>query len=420
MDDAPWLRNEEWAAGKIRSQTKSVAIFVWVLALLWNGFLWPVLALVWGDPDKTAMIKIVAVFCLVGVLLLFWALRETAAWFRFGTSIFELTSIPGLVGGALEGRIRTRLKKRPTSPVQLTLSCSRRVTTTEIRDPSERTRGVSSPRERTCVTTEPQWRGGCKVPPESLSREPDGLTIPVRIAIPSGVPGSDDSDPDDRIVWTLGATADLPGVDFGAAFSVPVFETRDSRHDLTQEMIDEAAEAQGLLSQPPDPGASWAPPLLVRWNERGGVEYTFRPATSLKVAVGVSLLTVGVCAGTAWLWVWLEEAGPFALIPAIFGGLLLLATAVVWTFKSRVILEGETMTIRKSLVGIPRTWKIPFSDIRTIRVQRDLVEGLDEKDLDWEIVIDRTSEVGETSLGASFAVRADAVAVADEIEGLVF
>jgi hypothetical protein len=84
------------------------------------------------------------------------------------------------------------------------------------------------------------------------------------------------------------------------------------------------------------------------------------------------------------------------------------------------MVERETITIRKSLLGIPRTWKIPFSDVKKIRVQRELVEGVDEKDLDWEIAIDRYSKDEEKTLGASFRTRTDAMRVAREIENLVF
>lgn len=419
-DDAPWLGRSEWVEGKIGSQTGSVTTLLWVFALLWNGLLWPVVILLWDEPGKSVMLKVLALFCVVGALLLFSAIKNTLAWFRFGTSVFELASIPGVIGGSLDGRVQTRLKNRPDAPIQVTLSCARRVTKREWRRTHDNRGPGSDTRDRTRVTTETLWQGGCRVPPEALARETRGIAIPVRIEIPSGLHETDSSDPNNEIIWTLGVTADLPGVDFGAAFSVPVFETEDSRSDLTQEIIDQSAEDRGLLSQPTDSGTSWVPPVSVRWTAQGGVEYTFRPATSLKVAVGVTLLTVAVCAGSAWLWVWLEEAGPFALIPAAFGALLLIATAVVWTFKSRVLIEGEAITIRKSFLGIPRSWEVAFSDVKEIRVQRSLVEGLAEEDLDWEIVIDRYSEEETKELGATFAIRAEAVKIADEIETLIF
>jgi len=418
--DAPWMWRKDWVEGRLHSHSGSITVISWIMALLWNGFSWPVLLILWGDPEKSAMAKVIAFFCLVGIGLLVWAIRSTLAWFRFGTSVFELASNPGVIGGTLEGHVHTRLRKRPEAPVQITLRCTRHITTRE-----RRPRGIASTESetatsRTRTTTETLWLTGRKIAPGEIVQGARGLAIPIDIQIPSDLESTDASDPDDQITWTLGVSCDLPGVDFETAFSVPVFVTDKSRPDLTQKMVDEAAEEAGLLSQPPDPGTSWVPPVVVRWTARGGVEYTFRPATSLKTAVGVSLLTVAVCAGSALLWVWLEEAGPFALIPAVFGVLLLLATAVVWTFKSRVLIEHGTVAVRKSLLGIPRKWKVPFTDVKAVRVQREIVEGLEEKDMDWEIMIERYSEEDEVDLGATFADRAEAVGIAEEMETLIF
>lgn len=408
--DAPWMWKEEWVQGRIKGQSGGVTMLCWVMALLWNGFLWPVLIFLWDDPERRAMVKVIMLFCLVGLGILLWAIRNTIGWFRFGSSVFELTSNPGVIGGTLEGLVHTRLGSRPEAAIQVTLTCARQVTTQSRSGKSTTTR----------IDTEHLWQTGRTIRPDMIVDGPHGLSIPVRIEIPIDLPGTDDSDPKSQIIWTLTVSADVPGVDFDACFTVPVFVTDDSDPELTRERIDEAAEAAGPAAPPPAAESSWVPPVSVRWTRRGGVEYTFRPAVSLKAAVGLSLLAVAVCAGSAWLWMWLEEAGPFALIPAAIGALLLLATAVVWTFKSRVLVERGTISVRTSLLGIPRIRRIPFSDFKRVRVQRELVEGVEEKDLDWELIVERHSGVAEVDLGASFARRSDAVRVAGEIENLVY
>jgi hypothetical protein len=398
---------KDWVRQRIRCHSGPTTAAAWIMALLWNGFVWPVLLILWGDPDKRIMVKVLTLFCLAGLGLLVWAVRSTLVWFRFGTSVFELASNPGVIGGTIEGVIQTRLRARPKGTIQVRLSCVRRRKTTS-----------SGSGGGTSITTEPVWQGGRRVPPGQLAQGPRGLSIPVRIQIPFDLPSSDTSDPSEQIIWKLGVSGDLRGVDFDAEFHVPVFVTEDSRPELTEETVDETAEEQGLLIQPLERDPSWVPPVVVRPGGDGGVEYVFRPAVPLKVAVGVSLLTVAVCAGSAWLWVWLEEAGPFALLPAVLGVLLILATAVVWTFESRVLIERGRVKVRKSVLWIPRTRSIPFSDIKSVIVRREVVEGLKEKDRDWELVIDRyTGE--QVDLGASIASRADAVRIADEMESLI-
>jgi hypothetical protein len=405
--DAPWMWRRDWVEGRIRGHSRSVTVLSWVMAVLWNGFMWPVLLVLWGEPDKRIMVKVIVIFCLVGLGILLWAIKNTLGWIRFGTSVFELASNPGVIGGPLEGSIQTRLKRRPKAPIQVTLSCARRVT------------GETDEKGGTSVATKLLWQGGCKVSPELLTEGARGLSIPVHIQIPADLKSTDLSDPNDQTLWTLGVSADLPGVNFDTNFTVPVFVTDDSDPGLTQERIDEETKEEGGFTQPADRDTSWAPPVSVRWTRKGGVEYTFRIAVPLKAAVGASLLTVAVCAGSALLWVWLEEAGPFALLPGALGALLLLATVTIWTFTSRVLVERGTVSIRKSVLWIPRTSRVPFSDIKGVRVKREVLEGVKTEDSDWELKIERYSEDEEVDLGASIPDRAEAVRIAEEMGRLI-
>jgi len=96
--------------------------------------------------------------------------------------------------------------------------------------------------------------------------------------------------------------------------------------------------------------------------------------------------------------------GPFAVLPGILGFLLLLAAVTLWTFRSRVLIEGGMVTIRKSVLGIPLTLKIPCSQVSRVRVRHEEVDGVKGKDRDWEIEIDR--KVGKSvKLGASIRER---------------
>ena len=152
---------------------------------------------------------------------------------------------------------------------------------------------------------------------------------------------------------------------------------------------------------------SGRPPVVVQPAGRGGIKYTFHLSVTFRVALVVTLLALAVCGFSAALFVWLGQAGPFALIPGAFGALLLLATVIIWSFDSRVVVEGGTITVRKSVLGIPRTRRISCSEVRAVRVKR--------QGGDWEIKIERRSGA-EIDLGATIPSRDDAVRVAEEIE----
>ncbi len=407
--EAGWLQREDWARGRVRCHSRTMTFVSWVMAVLWNGFSWSVVALLWGDPDKQSMLKVVMLFAAVGLLILVWAVYNTLAWYRFGTSVLELAAIPGVVGGTLEGRILTRLQRRPEAPLHLTLSCLRR---------SETCHSSSSSGSRTSVRTELLWQGGRVVAPGELMPGRGGLSIPVRLHVPYGLRDSDESEPAHQIVWNLSATGALPGVDFSAEFTVPVFTTADSDPELSEERVDELTEQDGALAQPVDRGTCWTQPVIVRPTPAGGAEYTFRYPATLKTALMVSVTGVVLSSGSTALGLWLGEAWPFALLPGSLGALALLASAVVWTFKSRVVIDGDEIRMRKSVLGIPRFWRVPYAEVTAVRIKRTAVEGVKQEEQDWELKVDR-SQGEEVDLGATIPNRADAARLAEDIKRLV-
>jgi hypothetical protein len=408
--DAPWMRKKDWACGRIRSVGAAQIVLAWVMAVLWNGFMLTLMIVFWDDPEKKDVLKVLSLFCLVGLGLFVWAVRRTWVWLRFGGSVLELASIPGVIGGTLEGQIQTGVRTLPTKPMQLTLSCIRE---TRVE------RGTRGNRESD-ITRNTLWETDRSVGVGRLTQGPRGLAIPVRIAIPYGLPGCDSSDLDNRILWQLVVSCDLPGIDFRTEFQVPVFVTADSKSEWTEEKVDEMVqqEREAEPSFEPPRAASWVSPVTARPTLSGGMEYVFRLNVSLKVALGLTLVAVLICAGSVGLYLWLGELGPFAVLPGILGLLFLLASIVIWTFKSRVLIESGVVTVRKSILGIPRIWRIPFSQVSGVRVRHEQVEGVKEKDRDWEIEIDRKGEA-PVKLGASIRERPEAVRLAEEIRGLI-
>jgi hypothetical protein len=69
-------------------------------------------------------------------------------------------------------------------------------------------------------------------------------------------------------------------------------------------------------------------------------------------------------------------------------------------------------------LGIPLTRKIPFSEIRQIRVHHEDLDGVREQDRPWDIEIER-KEGGLIRLGASIRERSEAVRMAEEMQKLL-
>jgi len=76
-----------------------------------------------------------------------------------------------------------------------------------------------------------------------------GSSIPVAFTIPCDARETDARNPSDEIFWKLTASAALGGLDFKAAFRIPVFKTESSDASLTTAKLNERSEAVGVLNR---------------------------------------------------------------------------------------------------------------------------------------------------------------------------
>jgi len=98
----PWMRQVDWAAGRIPGTAKAHAVLLWFFAFFASLF---AAGLLWGATsftrhDRLAWVVVVVVPVLA-VSLLIWATLSTLAARKFGTSYLELASVPGVIGGKL-------------------------------------------------------------------------------------------------------------------------------------------------------------------------------------------------------------------------------------------------------------------------------------------------------------------------------
>lgn len=406
--DAPWMNNKEWARGRISSHSGAAVIVVWVFAGLSNALIWTATYLFHAEQGEHDVMKVMALFCAIGVGLLAWAAKRTWQWIRHGSSILELSSVPGVIGGTLEGALHTRLREFPDNPIQLTLTCNRRYL---VRAPQ---RSKESDR----VENEVLWQADRSIGRSAITYGPRGLSCPVRIPLPYGLPQSDESRKEEQFVWTLTASCDVPGVDFDVSFNVPAFVTAQSRQDWTEEVVDAMVDEEERAESPgPEPPTQFGGRWEVRQTTPGGTRYDFRLFVTPKVAVLIPLTGLAITGGSAALYWWLGEMGPFAVIPGVIGALFLLASGILLTYRSRVVVEDGVLTVRRAAFGIPITWRIPLPDVRGVKVRHEVIEGARADARDWDLVIARRGGA-EVKVGASFRQRSEAEAVAKELQEL--
>jgi hypothetical protein len=349
--EAPWLWRPDWAMGLVKSSTKSGMIFAWVFAIFWNLISAPILFLVPAEVAKkhNSPALIALLFPLIGLGLLAWAIHLTLRLRKFGDSIFEMASVPGAIGGALEGLIRPARPFFHAEGCQVRLSCIRR-----------RTTGSGKNRN---TTESVLWD-------DTETSQPDmNGNLPVSFAIPADAAETDSSDPSNLLLWRLEALAKVPGVDYAAQFEVPVF-----RVALTPEATQRAEEVRAReraemadYQQPPSSRIRVRPSGL-------GAEFYFSTARNPGAALGLTVF------GTIWfavIWAIFHFGAPllFRIVFSVAGAFILYGMLRMWFAVTRVVIAPGQATVTDGLFGWGSSRVIPAGEIAEIKVATGMTAG---------------------------------------------
>lgn len=350
--DEPWLQNEDWADGRIRSSTRATFITAAVFAGVWNLISMPVLVFAHDeifDPDNRIAL-VALVFPVIGVGLLVWVARSLIRWRKFGESTFAMQTIPGVIGGPLEGTIRTSVDIRPETGFDVTLSSIHR-----YRSGSGKNRSTHE---------EVLWQKSYRV---ALDRS--GAGIPVAFQVPYECEATDDGDSDNQRIWKLDVKADVSGVDYDVEFEVPVFRTEHSS------------------PLAPEPRDEVEPPFRVdvsldeRLRSSGarvehlvsGKRFVFPMARHVGAAVGLTLFCAVWTAISVGLW-YSDAPRLFPWVFGVFDVLIFLGVADMWFFSSRIEVQEGKLSFAAGWFG-GRRRELTRGDIEKIVAKRGMQSG---------------------------------------------
>lgn len=221
--DTPWMWVEHWSNKRIVYLSKGPTALVWVvLTGLTTGlaFVSYVNREVILSKIKNHDLEAIAFFVILALILIpcfCYGVSLLRGHLKFGNSIFEMSTYPGVVGGELTGRILTTIRKMPEKGVDLGLRCGYRDLTSQ-----------AGKRLRNTDITKTLWETTRKARFENLSMGHQGVTIPVSFSIPANAQESDAWSPDKRIIWTLSAASTVGGVKYFSSFDVPIFIIKPS------------------------------------------------------------------------------------------------------------------------------------------------------------------------------------------------
>lgn len=310
-ESKPWLAQRQWASPRIACNAKAGVWGIWVFALIWNLVSLPAtLAIPEQLSQGNTTILIALLFPAAGVLLLFWAIKNSLSWRRFGQLHLELDPYPGSIGGQVGGTIDLPLPYNSKQRFPVTLMCLRSF---------ESGSGKNRRREENLI-----WQ--C----EGLAYHQAGAQGQTRLSlcfdVPSNLPASEPFASSYRL-WRVQLKADLPGVDLNREFEIPVFATHQhasttipssQRHPQLREARAAQLEAIANIEQIPGGVRLFFPMFRNPGNELIGLFVGLAFG-----ATGVLLLNEhDVPAFMAWLFTLLGGIAFFSCLKSIFSSLL--------------------------------------------------------------------------------------------------
>ena len=354
----PWLNRADWAAGKIKSasgvQTKIMAVFA--LAFCGIGGCSAFFGLPKELHSGNYLALLVLLFPAVGIGFLMAVIRGIMARRRFGDCYFEMASIPGALGGTLEGLIQTGARLRLEHGLHLKLSCIR-ITVSGSGEHQSR-------QENILWQDEKVFKSEADLP----EPEPGRSGIPVFFKLPADQPECF-ARGNESVLWRLEAKAKMSGPDFSAAFDVPVFHVAGAA-------VAEADE--------PDPTAALQMPVEeLRRDEHskilvtdgpGGREFFFPAARNLGAAMFTTVFAL-VFIGVVVMTLRFHAPILFPIVFGLFGLLILCFTFSLWFKSSRVTINSTGVTAANRWLLFGRTRQFAADGIVRFDTKAGMTSG---------------------------------------------
>ena len=195
--------------------------------------------------------------------------------------------------------------------------------------------------------------------------ERDGTyAVPIKVWVPRECEASTPGSPPDRYEWELTTKAAVSGIDFGAQFTVPMFETDES--------VDEPPANVEELSLGTEP-QPYHPTILVT-ESAGSLKMQAPPRRNVSVLFSFTffwIIWTAVCVGLFYS----DAPLLFPIVFSLFN--LFLTYGVVWSWFGSVAVhfEHDTATIEKTILGFGRRNFINLNDISNVDMHVTMQSG---------------------------------------------
>jgi len=350
---------EGYQKQRIRMQGAGAYKVAIAVALYWNAFtLW----MTW---------KALLVFTVAVLPLYFWSLAVSglipaaiALYMlmklnKYGVSFFEMSPLPGVLGGLVSGSIRIPKPVDAVGGFELTLQCIHQYTTKS---------GKNSTTHKDVLWDETDHI-------DSAYNYGAEMVLPVKFGIPFSKHPTTVTGNTNGYYWQLKTGAKTPGIDYSALFYVPVKHTEQSSELFDHAQINDSPVTGGSS----DSFEDVAKRLSLTFDRSTGDAVTlgfpaFRPVAAIIFLFIFALIWSGVC-----VVLWRTKA------PAFFAGIFTLVDIFVIIGLSHMIFVSTkvevdpnrcSLGIEKRFAGILyKSKKFDFNQLDEFDYKRGMQSG---------------------------------------------
>ena len=276
---------------------------------------------------------------------------------KFGISVFEMSPMPGVLGGPVAGTIRIPAKVETPDGFEVVLRCIHQYTTGSGKQSSTR-RDV-------------EWEDSRHID-GNLSYGEESM-LPVRFAVPYGQSATTAAGGCSGYYWRLTATAKAPGIDYKAEFDVPVQRTPQSSPTFVPQQMPDSTAGQEHVSDVISRAS-----LKLEARSDGGFELSFPAARGLTTSLPLVLFVAGWSLPCYFLWTGAKAPLAIAVVFTLVD-LILVAALLNALFVSRGVVvdraRRECVVWWRAACFSKRERHIPFGEVMDIRSERSGQSG---------------------------------------------
>ena len=224
-----WQKRKGWEDAQIKSDAVKGVWFFWLFAVFWNAIGIPILFSLPRELHQENYVVLIALlFPAVGLFLIYKAISRTLEYRHFGKVLFSMDPYPGAIDGHVGGYIQVKnLDYRRASEAQtlsIKLECIYSYVSGSGKDRSRRESIKWAERGR-----------------PKIDNAIEGVNLAFRFSVPGHLPQADVEQSGAYHFWRLSVMADVPGIDLGRSYNIPVFATGATSSGVSHDVSAQAA-----------------------------------------------------------------------------------------------------------------------------------------------------------------------------------